>query len=294
MFNPTGGSVDLSGWVIDAIGLTLPGGTVMLPGDYLVLTESIPLFQAENPGVDRTVLVQYPGGLSGGGELVELTLPGGTVVDSVAYDDVFPWPVQPDGNGPSLSLFDHTSDNSDPVSWGISEFDGGTPGVVNDTVAPPADPVPALVINEIHGSVDFLELVSLEAAPVDLEGFRFSTGITHEFPAGSSIAPGELLVMTDDLAAFALVHPGVAATQWDSGGLSGGGEEVTLVTADGVVVDVVDYSNTPPWPADAGGSGGPSWELIDPVLDNSDGANWEASAIANLDPGRTQRCWVAR
>lgn len=49
-------------------------------------------------------------------------------IDEVTYDDASPWPSSADGNGPSLTLMDLASDNSQAASWRASYADGGTPG----------------------------------------------------------------------------------------------------------------------------------------------------------------------
>ena len=55
----------------------------------------------------------------------------GQLVDTVTYDDEAPWPTEPAGLGPSLSLSDAASDNSDPAYWAASATSGGTPGATN-------------------------------------------------------------------------------------------------------------------------------------------------------------------
>jgi len=60
------------------------------------------------------------GGLSNGGEPIELSNDIGLVVDYVSYDDQAPWPTEPDGNGPSLTFCDPALDNNDPLNWTAS------------------------------------------------------------------------------------------------------------------------------------------------------------------------------
>ncbi len=60
------------------------------------------------------------GGLSNGGEPVELSNDIGLVVDFVHYDDQAPWPTEPDGDGPSLTFCDPSLDNMDPHLWSAS------------------------------------------------------------------------------------------------------------------------------------------------------------------------------
>jgi len=54
------------------------------------------------------------------------------IVDSLTYNDIDPWPSQPDGTGPTLALINPGSDNSLPENWAPSIVDFGTPGNPND------------------------------------------------------------------------------------------------------------------------------------------------------------------
>ena len=154
LHNLSGESVDLSDWEVDGIGLDIPGGTVLLDGDYLVLTSSIADFQVAYPSIPNVALVEFDGGLNGGGELVRLIDDDGVVVDEVEYSSVGAWPNDPSNGLVSLSLFDPTDDNADGSNWGISQAIGGTPGTANDTVAGTVAAPPNIVINEIHYNPD--------------------------------------------------------------------------------------------------------------------------------------------
>ncbi len=55
----------------------------------------------------------------------------GTIVDIVKYEDQYPWPLEPDGDGPTLELIDPSMDNNTASSWRASELKGGTPGKIN-------------------------------------------------------------------------------------------------------------------------------------------------------------------
>lgn len=69
--------------------------------------------------------------LNNGGDAVRVWNPSYLLVDVVNYDDYTPWPTEPDGNGPTLSLIHPNLDNSLPESWLASNQDGGTPGEFN-------------------------------------------------------------------------------------------------------------------------------------------------------------------
>ena len=54
------------------------------------------------------------------------------IMDSLVFDDNAPWPTQPDGNGPTLSLKNPDFDNTLGENWAAS-IGYGTPGKINDT-----------------------------------------------------------------------------------------------------------------------------------------------------------------
>ena len=136
LFNNSNESIDLSGWSIDGIGLTVEYGTVILPNQYIVFTDNMPQFRNQYPG-NIFVGGQYSGGLSGGGEAISLINADGTTIDYVVYDDTDPWPTAPDGNGNTLSLIDVTSDNNVATNWEASSQINGTPGQENSAVINP-------------------------------------------------------------------------------------------------------------------------------------------------------------
>ncbi len=137
--NTGAASVDLAGWSFTS-GITLEGGAIpsgvtVAPGGYVVGTNDPALFQAK---YGFTADFSYAGtSLSNGGEEVTLVDGGAVTVDDVTYDDAAPWPVAPDGGGPSLELSDLATDNADPAGWHASSVDFGTPRAAN--TAPPLD-----------------------------------------------------------------------------------------------------------------------------------------------------------
>ncbi len=125
---------------------------------------------------------------------------------------------------------------------------------------------------------EFLELTNTGAAAIDMSGWCFS-GITLCFASGTSIAAGARVVVSRDAARFQLTY-GFAPFAVYTGGLSNGGEKITLKDASAATVDSVTYSDHDPWPTTPDG-GGPSLELIDPLVDHSNPDNWAASTSPN-------------
>lgn len=129
LHNPGSGSFDLSGACFTSgIGGCFAPGTVLPAGGYLVAAESPSGYAAAFPGGPAPAL-QNTGSLSNGGEEITLSL-GGDVLDTVTYTDDPPWPLSPDGNGPSLELIDPLLANDDAAAWAASD-PAPTPGAVN-------------------------------------------------------------------------------------------------------------------------------------------------------------------
>jgi len=66
--------------------------------------------------------------------------------------------------------------------------------------------------------------------------------------------------------------------------LSGSGEFMKLVDNENQIIDSLTFDDKSPWPTEADGDGA-TLELFDPLLDNSIGENWRASA-GNGSPGK--------
>jgi hypothetical protein len=100
--------VDVSGWSLaNAVSYTLPAGSVIEPGGFLVVDQA-----------------QFSGGLSNGGDRIQLRNASGTVVDDVHYRDGGRWAADADGGGSSLELIDPRADNSQPEAWAASDESG--------------------------------------------------------------------------------------------------------------------------------------------------------------------------
>ena len=133
IYNPMSTSMDLTNWEFkdedDAHIFTFPENTIIEPFGFLVLCCDSAAFEGLFPEVNNFI-GQMDFAFSGGGELLRLFDPTGYLVDFVEYDDVDPWPTEPDGNGPTLELINAHLDNALAESWAASDAHG-TPGAVN-------------------------------------------------------------------------------------------------------------------------------------------------------------------
>ena len=75
----------------------------MAAGGFLVVAKDAARFQTTYGFAPAAV---YTGNLSNSGETVTVRDAAATTIDSVSFLDVDPWPVTPDGLGPSLELID--------------------------------------------------------------------------------------------------------------------------------------------------------------------------------------------
>lgn len=118
------------------------------PGEHVLLAKDPDVMQAYQIPVDTQVFIWYSGKLANSGEKLQLIKPGdvdnkGTrywiEVDRVNYSDgshgegfagrIDPWPVEADGQGPSLNRLLPARYGNDPNNWQATI---PTPGSVND------------------------------------------------------------------------------------------------------------------------------------------------------------------
>lgn len=131
LYNTTGSSIDLTGWCFTA-GISMCFSGVSIGAhDYVVISPNISHTQTT---YTVTAVATYTGQLSNGGETVTLRNASNVIVNSITYDDASPWPVSPDGSGPSLELSSPSLDNTQATSWGAS-VGGATPDAQNSIVS---------------------------------------------------------------------------------------------------------------------------------------------------------------
>ena len=108
---------------------TFPANSSIGPGEYILLLQDTVSFSALFPNV-QNLYGSFDFGLSGGGEQISLYDFSDRLLDRVEYDDVYPWPTEPDGNGPTLELIHPDSLNENASAWGFSSGNG-SPGSLN-------------------------------------------------------------------------------------------------------------------------------------------------------------------
>ena len=133
---------------------------------------------------------------------------------------------------------------------------------------------------------EFLEIQNTGNLPLPV-GSYYITGVDYVFPPHTTLAPGQIILLASlkNPAAFAERYPDVPVFGTFGGQLVNRGERIALVTPEGRTIISVDYSDAEGWPEEADG-GGYSLEVIDPLGDPDDPANWERSAAFGGSPGQ--------
>ena len=177
-----------------------------------------------------------------------------------------------------------------------------TPGLSN--AAPPAILALAngLRITEIlykpvgngEATNEFVELQNMGAVPLDLEGVRFTGGLTYTFPAGTTLEPGELIVVCRDRARFTARYTDPVirlAPGAFTGALDNGGEKLTLTLPAPFEANILSFAYDPAWEPDtenAGHSLVTTASAQTPPRDWKERAGWTASPRPGGGPGRDE------
>ncbi|HOW25205.1 MAG TPA: lamin tail domain-containing protein [Bacteroidales bacterium] len=151
-----------------------------------------------------------------------------------------------------------------------------------------------VVINEImyHPSeelgadsvFEYIELYNSDTAGFDLSGWSFTEGISYVFPQGISLGKEEYLVIARNPDSV-MTHYGIENVYGPfSDSLANAGEEIELSNNEDDVIDYMMYGNEGDWPTEPNGKG-PSLELIDPVMENTEPESWDASIVDGGTPG---------
>ncbi|HEV8606951.1 MAG TPA: lamin tail domain-containing protein, partial [Tepidisphaeraceae bacterium] len=140
--NITGAPISLDNWkFLDGLEFTIPVGTSIPASGFLLLVDQDPNTFRSTYNVPAAVQIfQYVGALDNAGENLALGKPGpadpGTgfipfyLVDRVNYAATPPWPITPDGQGPSLARLNALNYGNDPINWTPGPT-SGTPGRLN-------------------------------------------------------------------------------------------------------------------------------------------------------------------
>lgn len=120
LHNRGASTIDLSTWEINGgISYNFPAGTLLASGNYLVVAKDATALSLKYPGI--TIVGDYSGGLSNGGDQFVLEDNNGNPADQVTYFDAGKWHGKADGGGASLELLDPDADNDTANAWAPSD-----------------------------------------------------------------------------------------------------------------------------------------------------------------------------
>ncbi len=306
MHNYGGSAIDLSGWQVrDNIGstYTIPNSTTLAPDAFLVVVEYIDTFLMVHPSVTNYV-GEMAFGFDNMSGSIRLFDDGGALVKQINYLDSVPWPKGSDGYGPSVQILDELADASSGANW-ISGCVLGTPG---------SDYVPCdydVVVSEInynslpaYNPGDWIEIYNRGSGTLAMGGWTLRDARNSNafvIPAGTNLAPGARLVISDSLSSFTDKFAGVDNVIGEpTFSFSNGGDAVRLYAGGDKIKYSVRYNDNAPWPLDPDGTGF-TLELVDESGNPNVPASWVAGclygspgtpfifpcpdAVVNFDPG---------
>jgi hypothetical protein len=137
--------------------------------------------------------------------------------------------------------------------------------------------------------MEFIELFNTSNQPVSLAGAQITQFASepYTFAAGTTLDAGQRLIVARTPAVFQSVYGNainVALVGYGDANLSNGGERIVLVGPLGDTIQDFVYNNAAPWPSGPDGNG-PSLEIVDPLGNPNNPANWRASTLAGGSPG---------
>ena len=133
LYNVTTEPINIGNWIFrddnDEHEFLIPNNQILPPDGYIVICDSLNAFTILFPDIDN-VIGDFDFKLKNDGELIRLFDDTGALIDSVHYNDVEPWPLEADGDGPTLELINPHYDNELASNW-LASSGFGTPGQQN-------------------------------------------------------------------------------------------------------------------------------------------------------------------
>ena len=244
MRNHSDDVLDLSGCEFDGIGFRFAPGTLVGPGNFVVLVRNAMAFTNRYPGVTYSGI--YWGALDNDGEKVRLKNSDGNNIFSVEYDDAPPWPLGGDGFGWSLVNMNPSGDPDNPAHWRASADRNGSPSAHDPAPLHP----PGIVINEVLAHThppleDAVELLNTATTSVDISGWWLSDQIDTSEPTGTLLKkfriPNGTVLGPGEFRVFYETQFNAAALGTNAFALSSFGDQAYLssATADGALTGFI-------------------------------------------------------
>ena len=123
LYNRGSAQVDLAGWKLDdAMEFDFPIGTVLKPGEYLVVAKDAAALSAKYPGI--AIVGDFSRSLSNSDDRILLVDANKNPADEVHYYERGKWAESADGGGSTLELRDPDADNNNAAAWAASDEAG--------------------------------------------------------------------------------------------------------------------------------------------------------------------------
>lgn len=283
--------VAVGGWELEGVRFRFDNETLLEPGTSYIIADNA-TEAATHYGIPQELLLgSYGGSLNNGGERLSVLTADGLTIDTVSYQDTFPWPVTPDGLGASLERRCFTLEFNDPNAWSASPLNRPSPGRLNNVedCRPTSDS--SIRISEVlyHPSTseiddragEFIELVNTGPEPVSLAGWVMAGDVFYVFPDNAALPPNEARILAWSPGALAALNSldrdlilGPYLQE-----LPNGNGELLLVRPDGRLADRVRYHDDFPWPSIADGGTNTNDEIslqrVCLQAPGDDPANWQ-------------------
>ena len=305
LHNTTNTTINIGGWFlsessIDFMKYEIAAGTTIEPFGYFVLYEDLNFDNQGDPSC------HVPFALSENGETLYLHSGADGALTGYSNQEKF------DASETGVAFGRYQKNTG---TYNFVAMSRNTPG--SENAYPKVGPVviSEIMYNPVSGNQDeeYIELLNISDSVVTLAEYDNeqlidvpwrladdSNGITFEFPLGTTMAPGEYLLLVKDLAAFDSAYPNIAGSvqifEWGTGRLNNAGEKLQLSKPGDQVeavryyirVDRVNYSDgshpvgEDPWPTEPDGFGKSLMRIV-PANYGNDPENWIA---ANPSPGQ--------
>jgi len=133
---------------------------------------------------------------------------------------------------------------------------------------------------------EFIELKNVGSESLDISAFHFSRGISYTFPATSTIAPSQIIVLASNAAAFQQRYE-FSADGVYTGHLANSGETVALNSAINDTLIKIRYNDKYPWPGSTDGQGfSLTSKKMNPYQNPNNPERWCASSVIHGTPGQ--------
>ena len=134
LYNWGRADIDISGWILkdndDTHQFIIPENTMLKSKGFLVICRNSTTFKAVHSAVTNfTGNMDF--GLASSGDVVRLFTNTNELIDSISFKSELPWPVEPNGSGPTLELRHYSHNGAIAESWKAATELLGTPGREN-------------------------------------------------------------------------------------------------------------------------------------------------------------------